>query len=101
MRRVSQVRGERYGLLRGIFVGRDEIDSGARLHSVPLEPGAAAIGRSLEELELPAQVKAVRRRGVKAKLEPAKAGPLQAGDVVVLLGSAEALAEAEETLVGG
>jgi CPA2 family monovalent cation:H+ antiporter-2 len=101
MRRVSQVRGERYGLLRGIFVGRDEIDSGARLHSVPLEPGAAAIGRSLEELELAAQVKAVRRRGVKAKLEPAKAGPLQAGDVVVLLGSAEALAEAEETLVGG
>jgi CPA2 family monovalent cation:H+ antiporter-2 len=101
MRRVSQVRGERYGLLRGIFVGRDEIDSGARLHSVPLEPGAAAIGRTVEDLELPAQVTAIRRRGMKAKLEPVEAGALQAGDVVVLLGSPEALGEAEARLVGG
>lgn len=101
MRRVSQVRGERYGLLRGLFLGRDEIEPGARLHSVTLEPGAAAVGRTLGELELPVQVRAVRRRGVKARLEPASAGALQAGDVVVLLGAPEALAEAEARLVGG
>ncbi|HEV3010233.1 MAG TPA: monovalent cation:proton antiporter-2 (CPA2) family protein [Burkholderiales bacterium] len=99
MRRVSQVRGERYGLLRGLFLGSDdEIESGAQLHSVTLEPGAQAIGRSLDELDLEAQVWAVRRRGVKAKLSAAEAGALQAGDVVVLLGAPAALAAAEERL---
>jgi CPA2 family monovalent cation:H+ antiporter-2 len=100
MRRVSQVRAARYGLLQGLFVGRDdEIESGAQLHSVTLEPGARAIGRTLEELRLPVPVRAVRRRGVKAGLEPAAAGALQAGDVVVLLGTPEAFAAAEEILV--
>jgi CPA2 family monovalent cation:H+ antiporter-2 len=98
MRRVSHVRGERYGLLRGLFHGRDDIDSAARLHSVTLDPGAAAIGRTLAELDLDVQVRAVRRRGVKAKLGAAEAGALQAGDVVVLLGAPEALAAAEERL---
>ncbi len=98
MRRVSQVRGERYGLLRGLFHGRDEIDAAARLHSVTLEPGARAVGATLAELDLPVEVKAVRRRGVKAKLDPAGAGALQAGDVLVLLGVPEALAAAEERL---
>jgi CPA2 family monovalent cation:H+ antiporter-2 len=105
MRRVSQVRGERYGLLRGLFQGRDrdegEGDSAAaRLHAVTLEPGARALGRRLEDLGLDAigiEVRAVRRRG-KPKLRPAEAGELQAGDVVVLLGPPEALAEAEERL---
>jgi len=98
MRRVSQVRGERYGLLQGLFLGRDEIESGARLHSVALEAPSRAIGRTLAELGLGVEVRAVRRRGVKAKLAPDEAGPLQAGDVVVLLGAPEALAQAEERL---
>ena len=38
------------------------------------------------------EVRAVRRRGAKAKLLPAEAGELQAGDAVVLLGAPEALA---------
>jgi len=103
MRRVSQVRGERYGLLRGLFHGRDKEDAlsdAVRLHSVTLEPGAGAIGRTLTELDLDdVEVKAVRRREVKAKLAPEEVGPLQAGDVVVLLGAPEALAAAEERLV--
>jgi monovalent cation:H+ antiporter-2, CPA2 family len=103
MRRVSQVRGERYGLLRGLFQGRDEMDAAAaaQLHSVTLEPGARVIGKTLAELELDSlgvQVRAVRRRGTKAKLDAASAGPLESGDVVVLLGAPEALAEAEERL---
>jgi monovalent cation:H+ antiporter-2, CPA2 family len=98
MRRMSQVRGERYGLLRGLFHGRDDIESSARLHSVALEPGAAAIGKTLAELDLGVQVQAVRRRGVKAKLGAEEAGPLESGDVVVLLGAPEALAAAEERL---
>jgi CPA2 family monovalent cation:H+ antiporter-2 len=99
MRRVSQVRAARYGLLQGLFHGRDdEIESGTQLHSVTLEPGARAVGRTLEELKLAPQVRAVRRRGVKARLEAATAGPLQAGDVLVLLGTPEALSAAEEAL---
>jgi monovalent cation:H+ antiporter-2, CPA2 family len=101
MRRVSQVRGERYGLLRGLFYGRDEIDVAAHLHSVTLEPGSRAIGKTLAEFDLDAlgvQVRAVRRRGTKAKLDAASAGPLESGDVVVLLGAPEALTAAEDRL---
>jgi CPA2 family monovalent cation:H+ antiporter-2 len=101
MRRVSQVRGERYGLLRGLFQGRDEMDAAAHLHSVTLEPGAGALGKTLAELELDGlgvQARAVRRRGAKAKLDAASAGALQSGDVVVLLGTPEALAAAEDRL---
>jgi monovalent cation:H+ antiporter-2, CPA2 family len=103
MRRMSQVRGERYGLLRGLFQGRDELDAdaAAQLHSVTLEPGAGAVGKTLGELELDslgAQVRAVRRRGTKAKLDAASAGPLESGDVVVLLGTPDALAAAEDRL---
>jgi len=101
MRRMSQVRGERYGLLRGLFLGRDEVEAGVRLHSVTLELGARAIGRTVAELDLPAQVRALRRRGVKANLDPGSAGALVAGDVVVLLGTPDALAAAEEQLTSG
>jgi CPA2 family monovalent cation:H+ antiporter-2 len=102
MRRMSQVRGERYGLLQGLFYGRDDRGDdeapSAQLHSVTLEPGARAVGRTLDELALGVQVRAVRRRGVKAKLDTESAGALQVGDVVVLLGAPEALAAAEERL---
>ena len=107
MRRVSQVRDQQYGLLRGLFHGRgDELEGEAavRLHAVTLEEGARSIGKTLAELDLEAygvQVRAVRRRGARAKLAPAQAGALQPGDVVVLLGSAEALSAAEYRLQRG
>jgi len=107
MRRVSQVRDEQYGLLRGLFQGRgDELEGEAavRLHAVTLEAGAQGIGRTLEALGLDSlgvQVRAVRRRGAKVKLGAAQAGALQEGDVVVMLGSAEALSAAEYRLVRG
>jgi CPA2 family monovalent cation:H+ antiporter-2 len=97
MRRVSQVRGERYGLLQGLF-GREESDAAAQLHSVTIEPGSRAIGRTVEEMSLEVEVRAVRRPALKVKLDPKSAGALQAGDVVVLLGTPEALAAAEEQL---
>jgi len=101
MRRMSQVRGERYGLLRGLFQGRDEPEAGVRLHSLTLEPGMRALGRTVVELGLDTlgvEVTAVRRPGAKLKLTADAAGALQAGDVVVLLGAPEALAAAEERL---
>jgi CPA2 family monovalent cation:H+ antiporter-2 len=107
MRRVSQVRDEQYRLLRGLFHGMadDEDEEGAaRLHAVTLDEGSHALGRTLAELGLDAlgaQVRAVRRPGAHEKLDPAQAGALQAGDVVVLLGAPEALARAEERLLRG
>jgi CPA2 family monovalent cation:H+ antiporter-2 len=109
MRRVSQVRDEQYGLLRGLFHGAGDDseaagDAAVRLHAVTLEPGSHGVGRTLAELrldELEAQVRAVRRRGAKAKLTAEQAGALEAGDVVVLLGAPEALSLAEERLLRG
>jgi K+:H+ antiporter len=109
MRRVAQVRGERYRLLRGLFPGRgDEMngddESAARLHAVMLEPQAHAVGRHLAELKLDVlgvQVQAVRRPGERKKLSSSEAGALQAGDVVVLLGAPELLAAAEDRLLRG
>jgi CPA2 family monovalent cation:H+ antiporter-2 len=60
------------------------------------------LGQSVGDLGLDAlgvEVTAVRRPGAKGKLEPEAAGELQAGDVVVLLGTPEALAAAEERLM--
>ena len=106
MRRMSQVRGEQYELLRGLFQGRQENneEAGARLHSVTLEAGAHAIGRALSEVDLEAlgvEVRAVRRPGEKAKLTAAQAGRMRPGDVVVLLGVAERLGPAEDRLLRG
>jgi CPA2 family monovalent cation:H+ antiporter-2 len=108
VRRMRQVRDAQYGLLRGLYHGAsDEADSEAvqpRLHGVTLEPGARAIGQPLAELALDAleaQVHAVRRPGVSARLSGEQAGSLQAGDVVVLLGVPAALAAAEERLLRG
>jgi len=108
VRRMRQVRDAQYGLLRGLYHGAsDEADSEAlqpRLHGVTLAPGAHGIGRRLGELGLEAmeaQVHAVRRPGVQARLTGEDAGPLQAGDVVVLLGVPAALAAAEERLMRG
>src|SRR6267378_2842887 len=109
MRRMSQVRGEQYQLLRGLFYGSgDELEGNAealaRLHSVTLDERAQALGRPLAQLGLDAlgvQVRAVRRRGARSKLTAAGAGALQAGDVVVLLGDPESLAAAEVRLLRG
>jgi CPA2 family monovalent cation:H+ antiporter-2 len=104
MRRVSQVRDEQYGLLRGLFAGGGDDDRQfGRLHAVTLEAGARAVGHELAALELPpeVQVRAVRRPSAKLRLAPAQAGALQAGDIVVLLGTPEALDAAEQRLLRG
>jgi monovalent cation:H+ antiporter-2, CPA2 family len=102
MRRVSQVRDEQYSLLRGLFAGgTGEGADVARLHAVTLDEGAHAIGRELSRLDLGAQVRAVRRPGSRLRLAATEAGALQAGDIVVLLGSPERLLAAEEKLLRG
>ncbi|MGC1518266.1 MAG: cation:proton antiporter, partial [Azonexus sp.] len=108
LKRIRQTRSERYSLLRGFFRGasdheRDEMDDHQqpRLHSVHLGPGAGAIGRTLDDLDLErfgCEVSAIRRHGIRA-LEPAPETRLEEGDVVVLLGDPEAITAAEERLL--
>jgi CPA2 family monovalent cation:H+ antiporter-2 len=94
-------------LFRGVF--RGDTESGLeeheqpRLASVALGDKAAAIGRTLAELDLDSllvEVTAIRRRGIRG-LEPSPETRLMAGDVVVLLGTAGDLALAEEKLMQG
>jgi CPA2 family monovalent cation:H+ antiporter-2 len=103
VRRVQKARDSRYRFLRGYFHGADdrvEFDDDsahARLHSVAVENGTAAVGRALGELDLAglgAEVTAVRRRGIRGA-DPAADLVLQAGDVLVLRGPQEALQLAE------
>jgi CPA2 family monovalent cation:H+ antiporter-2 len=109
MRRMSQVRDQQYGLLRGLFHGAsDAPESGEsaqpRLHAVTLHAHAAALAKPLAALDLEAlgvQVTAVRRPGEQRKLSAAQAGELRVGDVVVLLGAPELLEAAESRLLQG
>ncbi|MDR1889466.1 MAG: cation:proton antiporter, partial [Zoogloeaceae bacterium] len=108
LRKVQDIRGQRYQLLRGFYHGmsdrdRENDEEQPRLHSVWMGPGTGSIGRTLEELdlgELGCEVSAIRRRGIKAT-EPTPDSRLQAGDVVVLLGLAADLLAAEERLLRG
>ncbi|CAN5278128.1 monovalent cation:proton antiporter family protein [soil metagenome] len=111
LRRVRSIREERYSLLRGFFHGADDDDDDhsrhqVRLHAVPLQPGTAVIGRQLGDLGLEmigVEVASVRRRGDRESHvgnRPADSLVLDAGDIVVLRGVPEALALAEERLLG-
>ena len=101
--RVQQARDERYASLRGYFHGvGDAVDDPehlyVRLHSVTLQDDAKSIGKTVGDLDLvDAEVTTIRRG--KSRLEVAPTTLLQAGDVVVLRGSAEAVSRAEGSLL--
>ncbi len=107
VRRIREVRNQRYALMRGFFQGAADAATGGdasemRLRSVTLPPGAAAVGHSLGELafdELGVSVSAVRRRGIRG-LSPGPETRIEAGDVVVLLGVPAGLEAAEQRLLG-
>lgn len=109
VRRIREVREGRYSLMRGFFHGgsdeAEDFDESQeqRLHSVTLAPGSAAAGRSLEELALEqigVGVTALRRQDARM-IAPGPQTALQAGDVIVLRGTAEQLAAAEMRLLRG
>ncbi len=110
LRRIRAMRGQRYHLLRGIYRGGEHLaEEGsqdlhpARLHSVVLAAGAYAIGRTIAELgilDLGMEVSAIRRNRQR-QLDPGPQTRFEADDVVVLLGTPEQLARAEEKLLKG
>jgi len=105
--RLRAARAERYGLLRDYFHGIDDPGSTveqreqARLQPLTLPAGALAVGSSLATLNLHgAHVAQVHRAdGHVLQAEPELV--LAAGDTIVLSGSPEALALAEDALLGG
>ncbi len=107
--RLRQVRGERYELMRGFFPGVTDMDDSQydaqqpRMQSISLDSGAAAIGQSIASLrfdEIGIRLSALRRKGVR-ETEVQTDLQLQAGDVLVLTGTPEALAKAEMRLLQG
>ena len=105
--RIQAARDERYASLRGYFHGASDIGDGAnaehldvRLHSVTLQDGANAIGQALGNIDVSgvgAEVTTIRRG--KGRLDASPETVLEAGDVVVLRGSADAVAQAEQRLL--
>jgi monovalent cation:H+ antiporter-2, CPA2 family len=103
--RVQAARDERYASLRGYFHGVSDVQDDAehlhvRLHSVSLTEGARAIGKTIGALKLP-EIKAevtILRRG-KNRVEVTPDTMLQSGDIVVLRGTTEGVARAEERLL--
>ncbi|MGQ0522820.1 MAG: monovalent cation:proton antiporter-2 (CPA2) family protein [Betaproteobacteria bacterium] len=108
LRRIRQTRTERYALFRGFYRGVTDAEdaedaSQPRLHSVVIAPGAAAIGKSLADLDLAnlnISVNAVRRRNVRT-VTPRADTRIEEGDVLVLMGLEEDLAAAEMRLLQG
>jgi len=105
LKRIRTIREERYGLFRGFFHGATDTADAAdnlqpRLHSVVLSNRAGAVGRTLTELDLgpSVEVTGVRRRGARSQ-RPDGSFRFEAGDVVVLLGRPETLAQAEQRLL--
>jgi CPA2 family monovalent cation:H+ antiporter-2 len=107
--RVQEMRDSRYALLRGYFHGADDPDGAAhdavRLHSLVLDAGAASVGKKLDEMGLElmgVHVSAINRAGGTTATQSApESQVLAAGDVLVLRGTPETLALAEERLLKG
>ncbi|MGZ5098714.1 MAG: cation:proton antiporter domain-containing protein [Usitatibacter sp.] len=107
LRRLREVRQERYQLMRGFFPGvTDEEQADAeqpRLRTILIGASGASVGRTLASLNLDAlevQVTAVRRTGSR-EMNPSPELRVQAGDVLVLLGTQQNLAKAEIRLLQG
>lgn len=109
LRRMRAVRSDHYQLLR-VFFRRTEAERDRdaeryheRLRNVHLVTGAAAVGRRLGDLGLEqdgALVVAVRRGGIRGD-DPSPDLILQVEDILVLGGTPEQLARAEERLLLG
>jgi CPA2 family monovalent cation:H+ antiporter-2 len=103
--RVQMARDERYASLRGYFHGASDALEDAehmhlRLHSVTLPERARAAGKEIGALklkEVDVEIASVRRG--KTSIALADDTVLQAGDIVVLRGTADSVVRGEEKLL--
>ena len=95
--------------MRGFFPGITDMNDGQfdiqqpRMQSISIDAGAAAVGQSIASQgfdEIAIQLTALRRKGVRETVVKPDL-TLQAGDVLVLTGTPEALAKAEMRLLQG
>lgn len=109
LRRIRSVRESRYSLMRGFFRGVTDAswdereESQPRLFSLLITPQSAAANKTLGELDLDqllVDVAAIRRHGIRG-VDPGPETRIEAGDVMVLRGTAENLAAAEIRLLQG
>ena len=100
LKRIRQTREARYGTMRGYFRGLtddEESEGGERLISLSLSAHHGAVGRPLSELrleDLHVTLVSLRRPG-SGRIEHDAGTLMQAGDILLLRGTAEALAAAE------
>ncbi len=107
LKKLRTVREQRYGLLRGFFRGASDTDisESAQLRLLPIliTDEAAAAHHSIEHAkldELDVEVLVVRRHNIRG-LDPQPHMQILPGDVLVLRGTAENLANAETRLLRG
>ena len=109
VRRIRDVRENRYSLMRGFFHGGTDSaedpdeEHGPRLHSLTVTEGSFAAGRTLDEIDLArtgSSISAIRRQSQRLTA-PAPNTLIELGDVLVLLGTPEQLAAAELRLLKG
>ncbi len=103
LRIIQDTRKERYASLRSYFRGSEagpDSEELVRLHSIALPEGAQTVGKTLGEVDLltlGAEVTMVRRG--KERLGTAPDLVLQAGDVLVVRGTAECVDAAERKML--
>lgn len=96
---IERERAGRYRSLRSVFRGEAERLPEA-LHSVTIDANSAAIGHDLKEFDFEGRgvhIEALRRAGIRGE-EPAPSLQLESGDVLVLRGTADGLAQIEREL---
>jgi len=104
---IGAIREERSSLFLGFFHGATDAADAAenlqpRLHSLLLTERSAAVGKSLDQVDLRGgvEITGVRRRGARSE-RPQPEYRFEAGDVLVLLGRPEDLTLAERKLLRG
>jgi CPA2 family monovalent cation:H+ antiporter-2 len=107
LRRLRVVRQERYKLMSGgFFPGVTDVEADqdqARLQTIVIGASAAIVGKTVGSLNLErngVRVTAIRRKGSR-EIDPGPDARVNAGDVLVLLGSPSALANAEIRILQG
>lgn len=103
-RYVLEQRAARYPMLRELFRGTEDLlvqgPEVERLHAVRVEEGVFAIGRHVSELSQSGCMVTAIVRGEERIRYPEPDTPIQVGDVLVLLGVPDALADAERWMTG-